>query len=417
MSHVLLIESKVLGALDIVTRARESRGVRFSFLTSDAETYRKAGREFDRDRHQLERLVELCSSTDPDIVLPAVRELHSLDPIDAVVTLNDPHVGIASLVAKDLGLNYSSPESVSLARDKALFRARLAEKDVPQPRFVVVTSLREAEVALDRLRFPVVVKPVDGHASILTTLARDVSELRAAASAILTRGGYGRSTIARKAVLIEEYLQGELVSVEGLTTDEGHVALGITDRTLGPEPSFMEIGGAFPVPHKRKDEILAVWRGALDAIEWSFGPSHTELMVTEGDVKVIEVNGRLAGGPVPDLVSLAFGIDVYDVVTRMHLGEAIDLPSAPERACANLAFFSPTAGVIEGIEESPLAQEPFVGRYSLFKGTGDAVNSLSSNFDRIGFVVCVSDSIEDAKHLAAQVHAGTRIEITSGNTR
>lgn len=410
LKHVVLIESKLIGAFDIIRKTRNLTYIHFTFITSDLSAYRSKQEDFEKDLSYISRIIELPSSTDPEIVMPEILKLHELDPIHAVITLSDPFTEICSLVCAELKLNYASLHSIRLAKNKAKFRDHLELHHVSQPKFGTVRSFDEGLKVVAKIGYPVIVKPADGHGSYHTILVKNDSDLKKGLEDIFFLNNYGRSAKSNQEALIEEYIEGELVSVESLTVKNIHYPLGITDRILVQAPAFVEVGGSFPVHHKMENEILQTWKKCLDAIGFDFGPSQTELLVKEDQVYVVEVNARLPGGPVPEILSLALNTEIYNTVVLMHLGELIEIPVA-KIYCANRAFYSMFSGTVQEIYKSPLATNPYVAKYSIIPKVTEKVNALQSNFDRLGFVICTSEDQQEATDRANKIFETTHISI------
>lgn len=90
-----------------------------------------------------------------DRILEAAAER----PFDAVVAAEDQGVVVAADAAAELGLPHNRPDAVRAARDKHLFRHRMAEAGIPTPAFRLVEPGEDAERVARELRYPSVLKP------------------------------------------------------------------------------------------------------------------------------------------------------------------------------------------------------------------------------------------------------------------
>ena len=161
-----------------------------------------------------------------DDAIASILELHDRSPVDAVVAVDDPGLLVATAAAERLGFPHNPSVAVAATRDKAAMRRALAAAGVPQPRFAAlgapdqVTDARLAYIGL-----PAVVKPVGLSASRGVIRADDAESVRAAVRRV--------HDMVDCALLIEEYVPGDEVAVEGLLRAGALEVLAIFDK---PDP-------------------------------------------------------------------------------------------------------------------------------------------------------------------------------------
>ena len=103
------------------------------------------------------------SITDKDAVLALAQKLE----IDGIMSFAvDPGVLTAAYVAEKMGLpSCGSYQSVQILQNKALFRKFLADNNFNVPQAFGTDSYKEAVRGIERLKMPVIVKPVDAAGS------------------------------------------------------------------------------------------------------------------------------------------------------------------------------------------------------------------------------------------------------------
>src|SRR5689334_8373888 len=232
-----------------------------------------------------------------DAGVAAIRGLHERSPVDAVVAVDDQGVVVAARAAAELGLVHNPPDAVAATRDKARMRAALAAAHVPQPRFAVALESGDVPAAVATVGLPCVVKPVGLAASRGVIRADDVAEAVVAANRVLT--------ITHGPLLVEEYVPGAEVAVEGLVRAGELEVLAVFDKPdplVGPY--FEETIYVTPsrLPPERLALVHAVTARAVSALGLTEGPVHAELRLgadgrdgTDG-VRVLEVAARTIGG-------------------------------------------------------------------------------------------------------------------------
>ena len=108
-------------------------------------------------------------------------------------------------------------------------------------------------------------------------------------------------------------------------------SLGGWRTGLGPPPTFTEESLAWSPPAEPETTQL---RARLDALGVGFGACHTEYVIADGRVRLIEVNYRLIGDRMDLILADLLGVPLFEHVIRLHLGEplaALDLPATVDR--------------------------------------------------------------------------------------
>lgn len=360
-----------------------------------------------------DRQIPLSPERSADEMYEACRAALAAAPGDkGVIGFLDSTLPLVARLAEEFGLPGCSPATLKNLTDKTWARARLAESGVPGPGFraldasVAGTTGRRAEV--DGLRYPLILKPADSSAGRGVVRARDAAGLDAAweEAARHTRTG---------ALLAEEELIGDEISVETVTVGGRTAVVTATEKLATRDDAFVEFGHAVParLPGGLDDRVRDVVRAALKAVGFDHGIAHTELILTAEGPKVVEVNPRPAGDCILDLIRLVCGIDLYDTAADLALGRPVDLDALTDTACTGAAairFLTAEPGVvrrIDGVAAVSAQLDHRRERLVLLTRAGDRADDVSSNLHRPGYVVAVGPdtqaAIERAERLAAQV--------------
>ncbi|MDX3669035.1 ATP-grasp domain-containing protein [Streptomyces europaeiscabiei] len=317
------------------------------------------------------------------------REVHAERPVDGVTTYSEYHTVHTAAVAEALGLPGMSVDGARNARHKHLTRLTLDGRGVRQPRFAHVSDPTKVEAAVREIGFPCVVKPSDGTASLHVLHLRDEDDLTAYLAELAEVVDYGRGVVRIPDILIEEFVTGELISVESCVLGKGEVVnLGLTDRPLSGFPHFIEMGATYFTGHPLQYELFAMTTKVLNELGVDFGFIHTEFLLGPDGPVLCEVNGRLIGGIVPSLMQISSGVDAYLEVIRQALGERPELPFPGETIAGGQWFGSPVAGTVESIGFDGLRDLPGFHSALAYKKPGVEVGRLSkSNFDWIGHII------------------------------
>lgn len=266
------------------------------------------------DEHQdLGVAVVPCDVLDFRAVISTVT---GLGRPDGVFT-NSDHLQVPAALAADyLGLPGKPWAAAHRAKDKAEMRRHLATTGADVVRSVTlspaedVASLQELE-----LPFPCVLKPREGVASEDVVLVADLEELVGHAAAVRARRPHA-------ALVVEEFLEGELRTLETLGDGVRRHVLGGFRTELSPPPCFIETRMEFvpEPPTKQVEQVLA----QLDVLGVGFGICHTEYVVDPGgQARLIEVNYRAIGDHCDLLLAELTGLPLFETVLRTHLGDPL----------------------------------------------------------------------------------------------
>jgi|SRR5580658_2184188 biotin carboxylase len=356
-------------------------------------------------------------TSDPDQAVAAASTIHRTLPVDGCLTTSEGHLPAMAAIATVLGLRHEPPERIALMRNKAAVRTALTGSSVPQPAWRLVAAPDELAAALEATGLPAVIKPVDGSGSIGVTVVQDLAAARPALEDVLGRTSYGRNLRSAGQALVEQFIPGELVSVEAFSRDGRHVPLALNRKRVGGLTAAVELGGTLlPAPDGQVAgsgyaAAVTAATDALTALGFRDGATHIELIVGADGPWLVEVGPRIGGGPVPAALDLMLDRPVFAALIDLHL-EGPWLPPRPVAAAAvgaliaptagKLAVFTPTAPLASGDADIVLAES----------AVGDLVRPPRSNRDRLGFVGCRGDSPEQAEERLNRALSRVRIEVS-----
>lgn len=221
------------------------------------------------------------------------------NPVKAVVSIDDGGGEIAALASEALGFPHNPVQAIDAANNKHCLRVLLERAGVPSPRYSLHRICENPSRISAALRYPVVVKPLHLSGSRGVIRANDPEEFISAfhrLSALLMQPGTGPDP---KTLLIEEYIPGVEVSLEGVLVDGKLSVLALYDKPDPMEgPYFEETIFITPsrLPAEVQDRILKVGQQALEAVGLHVGPVQVELRVNDKGPWIVEFAARTMGG-------------------------------------------------------------------------------------------------------------------------
>jgi biotin carboxylase len=341
-------------------------------------------------------------------------------PVDAVVAADTPMLVLAATVAARMGLAHNPVDAVTAAADKARQRRRWARAGLPQPGFRIVAaaaaedSLREAAA---QVGFPCVVKAVSLSASQGILRADDPAAAVAAARRIrqvlATAGRPGHEPL-----LIEEYLPGWELSIDGLLHGGGLTVTAVFDKPGTPAgPTFEET--VLITPSRLPGHILSAAVGiaeqAARALGLSYGPIHAELRIDlrggQARPALLELAARSIGGLCSRALRFADGQSLEELVLASALGQHV-----PVRRLAGISgvLMLPVErpGILRAVDgRAEAAAVPGITGLTITVPVGQPVCPLPEGDRYLGFVFAEGESHQEVENALAAARQRLRVVV------
>ncbi len=412
MGHLLVVESWVGSMSRLLPRAIREGGHEFTFLTRDLHHYLREAPEGTAHPLLGARHVITADTNDTDALLTVAARLHGVLGFDGVLTSCDYYLPTVARLAAHLGLPGPRPEAVADACRKDATRRVLAAAGLPQPRHAVHQDWPELARAAKEIGYPLVVKPVDLCAGMYVRRVDDEAQLADAVRAIDAFPVNARGQERSPLVLLEELLDGPEVSVETVSCGGAVHVVGVTDKSLGGAPAFIETGHMFPADLAPADTeaVRHTAVAALTALGLTDGVvAHTEIRLTADGPRVVEVNPRPAGNRITELVRHVTGVDLAAARVDLALGDTPDLRGADTGLrSAAIGFLVPDrTGTLETLAADGLADVDGVLEVQLAE-PGRAVRAAGSNNDYLGHVMAGDPEGLGARKRVEALLAGVR---------
>lgn len=345
-----------------------------------------------------------------------LAERHRSDPFDGVVTYWDHGVLPCAQIGGALNLPASSPAAAERVRNKAASRDALAHAGIRQPRYARVADADGLAQAAGWVGLPAVYKPCGGAGSAGVqhiASAADLARAQQVVQTLLTPERDSFFGYYPGEFLLEEFVCGVEVSVEGIVADGRPHCVGVTAKSLSPG-TFLESQHVFPAMLAQPDRqaAIAIAEDAVRATGIDWCGFHVELILTADGPAVVEVNGRLGGDFIAShLVPLACGVDLMAASLQAAVGECPDLrPTSAGAACVRFMVAERAGTVLSATGVERARQLPGVSELGQNKGPGDRVLlPPDSYFDaRLAYVISHAETAEDAERIAGQALAEVR---------
>lgn len=352
------------------------------------------------------RIIEVVA-IDCDRPDEAADRIAAVGGLDAVLGVDDAGVVIAARAAAHLGFPADSPDAVAATRDKAVMRSLLAAAGVPGARHRVAADETGVLAAAAELGYPVVLKPRSLAASRGVMRADDSDQAVAAfrrLGAILTEAG------ATLPILVEEYLPGDEVAVEGIAGPDGVEVLAVFDKPDPLDGPFFE-ETIYVTPSRHDPGVLAeverlVTRGVV-AIGLAHGPVHAEVRLTPDGPRLLEVAARSIGGLCGR--SLRFGMlaqSLEVVLLRSALGMNRRGMRREEQASGAMMLPIPREGTLREIRgQAAVFEVEGITELEITIPLGRHIRPLPEGGRYLGFLFARADTPEEVERALREAHA------------
>ncbi|MCX5340270.1 ATP-grasp domain-containing protein [Streptomyces atratus] len=358
---------------------------------------------------------EVADTHDPEAVVAAGVALAARHPIAGVVTWDEYTLVPTAELAASLGVPGNSAAAMTACRDKATSRRLFAEHNVPSATSTRVDTLAEATVAALRIGFPVVLKPSSHAASIGVVRVDTPEELPAAWK--FAAAGAGEQGPEGSGVLVEEYLSGPEISVECVTQHGVTTALAVTRKEVAFAPYFEEVGHTVDADDPLLPEVAPVAVRAVRALGVTDGVQHVEMRLTASGPRIIEVNSRIGGDLIGQLVRLATGLDLPRIAADIACGKIPDLTPTAHTTAAIKILYPPATGILSArnLAIVPGPELPWLYQVTWLRDVGErVVLPPAGNLDtsRVGFLIVTADSPEAARDWLSSLADGLTLSVT-----
>lgn len=331
------------------------------------------------------------STRDTDAIAEALGDVR---PAGIVVGASDAALASWHALGLRYGTPYVYPKTALAALDKAAFHEIVASCGIAGYGWAASEDPDEVAAQAAGLRFPLMVKPVDGCGSKGVTRVTCPDGIPAAVT-------HARAHSTSRTVLVEEFVQGRQLTIDLFLRNGKSRMTCVKDQEL--------VAGGFVVKRIRTAQLSSAERDHLKASAERLchalgivdGPANFDLVLgTDGQGRFIESNPRLSGDSIPRLHQAAYGVNVVGALIALAVGEPFD------------QYLVPTCNAHAGVEliGSPLATDgelvawegvtearsiPGITDVELYAKPGDVVKPHVQSGHKIGRLIAVGPSATD----------------------
>jgi biotin carboxylase len=355
---------------------------------------------------------------DVGIGVQQVEAFASEYPLDRLIAVDDAGVRLAAQASRRLELPHNPVLSVEATRNKALLRERLAAAGLPSPTFVIAATSSQASLLAQSLRFPVVLKPLALSGSRAVIRADDNDQFASAFARITRilcdpRSAEECGDLADQ-ILIEGYIPGKEVALEGLLTDGKLRTLAIFDKPDPMEGPFFE-ETIYVTPSRLPDDdqasVVDMAERSTAAIGLRDGAIHVELRLNEQGVFPVDIAARSIGGLCSRALKFESGLSLEELILRNAIGSEVSF-GREANAAGVMMIPIPKGGILQGVAGVELAEAvPLIESVEITSRPGKLLVPLPEAGDYLGFIFARGSGPQEVEIALRRAHELLEFEI------
>jgi biotin carboxylase len=285
--------------------------------------------------------------SDKQGILSLSRKLN----IDAICSCaNDFGAITASYVAEKMGLPGHDPYEITLTLHlKHRFKEFALANNISTPHATSYLSPEKAYEGLDKLSFPLIIKPVDLTGGKGISKANSKEEYIKAVE-------YAISCSRMNQILVEEFIQGTYHSFTTFVRDR-KIVFSFSDNEYSFLNPYLVTTSAAPAIgiEKVRSQLIEESERIIDLLSLCDGIFHIQYIQAGSKAWIIEITRRCSGDFYPNPVNYATGLDWAEWIVKAESGfDCGDFPKVEQRGFfGRHCIMSRKNGTIKNINISP----------------------------------------------------------------
>jgi ATP-grasp domain/L-amino acid ligase C-terminal domain 2 len=361
----------------------------------------------------------------PEAAAYTVMETLRGKEVAGILALGDRPAAAAAYAARGLGVPYNHPAAVEACRSKLRMKEVFRDAGLNVPSFRSLPIEPTPEPVLLNISYPCVLKPLSLSASQGVVRANNREEFLSAATRIRRLLKSAEILASREPnldqLLVEGYIPGKEVAVEGLLDDSVLRILAIFDKPDPLEgPYFEETIYVTPsrLPESVQRAIEKCATDATRALGLSHGPVHAEFRINDDGLWPLEVAPRPIGGLCARSLRFSFEGESEPIgLEELLLRHAQELPgwNSPREQIASGVMMIPVpiSGILERVSGEETARAiPGITELTITARLRDAIAAWPEGSSYLGFLFARGDTPEKVEESLRKAYEKLSFMIT-----
>jgi len=339
----------------------------------------------------------------PNEVLEVAKKEH----IDSIATTcNDMGLESVGYCCDKLGLTGLSQASAQVASNKRLMKELLVKNNVRTARFFNIHNEVELVEKVADLSYPVIIKATDLQGSRGICIVRDKTTLLSSFNEVM-------SLTHKDYCIVEEFIEGTEFGAQAFIY-HGEILFVLPH---GDETIMCKT--AVPVGHYMPYEMNADLaadvdkqaRKAIFALGLDNCAVNIDFIEKDNQAYIIELTGRGGANGLTDITGMYYGINYYEMIIQMALGndprEVFSRRAAIPFAAKSEMIKSQRSGIVKSLCVPSFDNVEI----NMFINEGDEVRNFTNCNDAIGEVFVYANNTSECNSMVKDVMTRLNIEI------
>ena len=329
----------------------------------------------------------------------AYAKQHQVDGVLTAAT--DFSVLTMSYIAQEMTLPGVNYDSAKMIKNKAQVRKCLYEAKADDTGYSYeIGSLEEIPEILPQIKFPIMMKPVDGSGSRGASKVETAKDFSKAVEFAMS------GSITHRAVA-EPFIDGKEYGVESFVDNGVIQVLAVMQKDMTEPPYYAELGHAIPsgLDEELEVKVKECVRRALLALNVNHGSVNMDLLITNGgNVHIVDVGARMGGNLIGShIIPMGTGIDYMGNMIRAAMGDPTNWKTEwqPRPVATKLLALKP--GIVKALPDFDDLKVRYNVRIEHHLHIGDTITPYRTNLDGCGYVIASSFDVGDSIVTAEEV--------------
>lgn len=323
--------------------------------------------------------------------------------IEGIVTcqMENPLYLMADL-ATHFGFNFPTKESIQNARNKFLMKQAFIQHNVACAKGTILQSEDKIDFKSVEKYFglPFIIKPLESFSSRGVYIISNENYFDELLSKTYSFSNSGK-------ILMEEFLAGPEVSVEGVVYNNEIFVVQITDKIITDYPYVVEIGHVQPSQHSLniQNQIKELVKLAITALGLNQTGFHAEVKITSEGPKIIEIAARLGGDYISSYLTYSScGVDLNKAVAQIALNNTPELQKGSSKYSMVRYYNWEPGKIVDSVGSTKIVERiEGVIKVDLFVKLGQKLQEITDSAKRHAVYIINANSRDDLAELQIKV--------------
>ncbi|PGO20092.1 biotin carboxylase [Bacillus cereus] len=349
---------------------------------------------------------------DYDNMITTIEKLNkSGKNIKGIFSFIDPYVYVAARLSEKFCSNSHAVSTKAIYRMENKILTRNVLKELPiSLKYLIYKPTESLSSFLEKtkeMNFPLIVKSPKSTGSKDVLLVKNKDQLILSIQSLLKK-------LPNDEILLEEYIDGPQYLVEILVQDGKVHIIAVIEQEITLFERFIVTGYSLlgQVDKRLYNSLFNAVNSVIQAFNMKNGACHLELRRIKDIWKLIEINPRISGGAMNDIIEIGHGINLVQETIQLMLGNKPSLNKKHYKyVYAHYLTVKSKGKLIRVTGKNRSSKYPGVEKVYIKPKKGTILKPPSSMGHRCGYVLAAANFKTEAKKIALEAAKEISFEI------